>query len=94
MLTEASSGRAWAAWMNLRTFPARKARSRPARSSSTMVTPPEVPMPGIAGGGKAKPMASGMAANSRFSRAMMAAAFSSGACRSSHGFREMKKNPL
>ena len=36
----------------------------PERSSSTKVTPPDVPTPGMAGGGNAKPTAPGILANS------------------------------
>ena len=39
---------------------ARNATSLPARSSSMKVTPPAVPMPGIAGGGKANATPSGI----------------------------------
>ena len=68
--------------------------SLPARSSTTMVTPPAVPMPGMAGGEKAKATPCGSFANSRFRWAMMASYFSSGFFRSCQGLSVMKKNPL
>ena len=58
------SGRLRAASTNLPTFCARKPMSLPERSSSMKVNPPEVPTPGIAGGGKAKAIPSGNPASS------------------------------
>src|SRR5580692_3453317 len=54
VLTVPSSGRLRAAAKNLVKLSPRNLTSRPARSSSTNVTPPAVPTPGIAGGGEAK----------------------------------------
>ena len=48
-------------------FSARNAGSLPARSSSMNVTPPDVPMPGMAGGEKAKAWASATPASRWFS---------------------------
>ena len=75
-------------------FSARKVTSLPARSCSTMVTPPEVPTPGMAGGGKAKPMASGIFAISLLMWLRMAMYCSSGWVRSDQFFSEMKKKVL
>ncbi len=62
VVTLASSGRFLAASMNFFVLAARKSMSFPARSWRMKVTPPEVPTPMMAGGGKAKPMAPGMPA--------------------------------
>ena len=48
--------------------------SFPARSSSMKLMPPDVPTPGMAGGGTANACASGSAASRRFSDRMMASA--------------------
>ena len=68
--------------------------SLPARSSRMKVTPPEVPMPGMAGGGKAKPMAPGISRSSRFRWALMASYCSSGFLRFAQSSRVMKKKAL
>ena len=94
VVTRANSGRFRASARNFCVFSHRKAMSFPARSSSTMVTPPAVPIPGMAGGEKAKATPCGSFANSRFRWAMMASYFSSGFFRSSQGLRVMKKKPL
>ena len=60
VITEANSGRLRAASRNALAFLARNSTSWPERSSSMNVAPPEVPTPGIAGGGKAKACASGI----------------------------------
>jgi len=92
LVAEAISGR-WrtASRKRVRLSP-RKATSRPARSSSMKVTPPDVPMPGIAGGGKEKATPSGMAASRSLMVRLITAYCSSGAVRSSQGFSVMKKN--
>ena len=68
--------------------------SLPARSSRMKVTPPEVPTPMMAGGGKAKPMAPGMPAIFFEIDALIASYFSSGFFRLDHSSREMKKKAL
>ncbi len=65
-VTEASSFRSRAAATNFITFCVRKATSRPARSCSMKVTPPLVPMPGIAGGEKANARAAGTCESAAF----------------------------
>ena len=94
VVTPASSGRWRAASTNVRTFPARKAMSLPARSSSRKVTPPEVPTPGMAGGEKAKARAPGIRERAPLRRRLMASYFSSGALRSAQSWRVMKKKLL
>ncbi len=94
MVTLASSGRFRAASMNFCVFSARKPTSRPARSSSMKVTPPEVPIPWMAGGEKENAIPCGSRPSSRLRRAWMPATCSSGRFRSDHGFRAMKKKPL
>ena len=64
-MTPAISGRLRAASMKVSRSRARNATSLPARSWSMNVTPPEVPMPGMAGGGKAKAAPPAMLASSR-----------------------------
>src|ERR1700730_13292498 len=54
VLTPAISGRLRAAVRNVFKLVARNCTSLPARSSRTNVNPPEVPTPGMAGGGKTK----------------------------------------
>jgi hypothetical protein len=83
-----------AAARNFWVFSQRKLISLPARSSRIKVTPPAVPMPGMAGGEKAKAMPWGSLPNSRFRLAMMASYFSSGFFRSCQGLRVTKKKPL
>ena len=83
-----------AAARNFCRFSARNGRPLPERSSSTNVTPPEVPTPGIAGGGKAMPMAPGILANSRFKWSLMAVYCSSGFRRLAHSSKAMKKKLL
>ena len=61
--TLAISGRFLAASMKCCVLPARKAMSFPPRSSNIKLTPPEVPTPGIAGGGNRKAFASGIPAS-------------------------------
>ena len=72
----ANSGRWRAAARNFVVFSARYSGSRPARSSSMKVTPPEVPMPGMTGGAKANAWASGTPASRRFRFRMMTSAVS------------------
>jgi uncharacterized protein (DUF608 family) len=66
----------------------------PERSWSMKVTPPAVPTPGIAGGGKAKERASGSAPSSRLRCALIAAYCSSGALRSPQSSKITKKKAL
>ncbi len=61
---DANSGLLRASSRNLRRFSARKSIPFPARSSSMNVIPPEVPMPGMAGGEKANVWADGIFDNS------------------------------
>ena len=65
------SGRLRAAARNLSRLSARNWTSRPARSSSTNVNPPEVPTPGIAGGEKLKTVPCGNLLSCWFSRALI-----------------------
>ena len=58
------------------------------------VTPPDVPMPGMAGGENAKTCASGTPARRWFSRCMMTSAVRPCLSRSSQSSSVMKKNPL
>ena len=58
------------------------------------VTPPLVPIPGMAGGEKAKARAAAILENSTFTCLRIAWYCSSGAFRSFHSFSEMKKMPL
>ena len=94
MVTRAISGRFFASSMNFCVFSHRKAMSLPERSSRMKVTPPEVPMPGMAGGEKAKATPWGIRPMRRLRLAMMASYFSSGLLRSCQGFRVMKKKLL
>ncbi len=90
MKTSENSGRLRAASRNLAVLSARNAGSLPARSSSMNVTPPAVPMPGTAGGAKAKACASGTPAIRRFRSRMMTSAVSPFLFRSSQGSRLTK----
>ncbi len=75
-------------------FSHRKGMSLPERSCRMKVTPPAVPMPGMAGGEKAKATPCVIWLMRRLRFAMMAAYFSSGAVRSCQGLRVTKKKPL
>jgi hypothetical protein len=55
------------------------------------VAPPEVPMPGMAGGEKAKPMAPLMPASFWLMPLLMVSYCSSGVLRAAHSSRVMKK---
>ena len=68
--------------------------SFPDRSSRTKVAPPEVPTPGMAGGGKAKAMASVNPLSSRFRWSLMASYCSSGFFLAAHSSSVMKKKEL
>ena len=94
MESPAISGRLAAAAMNLLTLLARKATSRPARSSSTKVKPPAVPTPGMDGGEKANARPSGILDSSRFRRARIASKCSASLVRSDHGLKFTKKKAL
>ncbi len=94
VVARAISGRLVAAAMNFCVFWKRNAMSFPARSSSRKVTPPEVPMPGMAGGEKAKATPWGSLLSLAFSPAKRFPYFSSELFRSPQGFRVTKKNPL
>ena len=58
------------------------------------VKPPEVPMPGMEGGGNAKAVASGSFPSSAFRWARIAWNCSAGLVRSLHGLSVTKKNAL
>ncbi len=64
--------------------------SLPARSSSMKVIPPEVPTPGMAGGGTAKAAASGKTARRRFRSRVMVSAVRPLVSRSFQGARVRK----
>ena len=68
--------------------------SLPARSSSTNVKPPAVPMPGIDGGENAIALPSGILRSSALMWARMAPNFSSGLVRSDQGLKLTKKKAL
>ena len=87
-----SSGRLRAASRNVFTFCARNATSLPERSSNMNWNPPEVPTPGITGGGKANAIPSLRLERYLFSRALIASYFSSGFVRSLQGLKLTKKN--
>ena len=80
--------------MNFCVCCARYSTCIPARSSRTATTPPEVPIPGMAGGGKPNAIPSGILASASFARIMMALTCSCADLRSSHDFRLTKKKPL
>jgi hypothetical protein len=86
----ANSGRFRAAARNLSVFSARNAGSLPERSSRMKVTPPEVPMPGIAGGENAKTWASATPASFWFSCRMITSAVSPFLLRASQSSSVMK----
>ena len=58
-----------------------------------MFAPPAVPMPGMAGGWKAKTRASGIFENAMFSARTMPAADSLSSLRSAHSWKAMKTVP-
>src|SRR6266699_7063344 len=89
-----SSGRLLAASKNVFRFCARNPTSLPARSSSINVNPPEVPTPGIGGGGNAKAIPSLRVERYLFRRALIAGYCSSGFVRSLQGLKVTKKNAL
>ena len=94
VFTLAISGRLPAASMNFCVCWARNATSLPARSSSTIETPPEVPTPGMAGGGNPKACASDIAPSFALMVRKIGRSCSSGLWRSSHGASVTKRNPL
>ena len=92
--TVASSGRFLAASMKVAVLAARNSRSLPARSSSMKVTPPEVPIPGMAGGEKAKPTAPLRLPSFLLSACLMASYCTSGSVRSAQSSKVTKKKAL
>ena len=94
VLAEAISGRSRASARKRSVFSARNSTLPPERSSSMKVTPPDVPTPGIAGGGNAKAIASGSRESSWLRCALIAAYCSSGAVRSPHSSKVTKKKAL
>jgi hypothetical protein len=76
--------------MKIPKFFSRNFGSIPSRSSRMKVVPPEVPIPGMAGGGKQKLMAPGTRAIFLLIVCRRLKASSPGAVRSSHGFSVMK----
>ena len=81
--------------MKARVFFEMNATGAPVRSSSMNVTPPDVPMPGMAGGGKAN-AAEGFAsaASSLLIFFWIASTWSSGVLRFAHSSSVMKKKPV
>src|SRR4029079_16145499 len=94
VLSPASSGRLRASVRKVLRFDDRHSRYLPARSSSTNVNPPDVPMPGMAGGEKEKAIASGNDDRATLIRCLMAWSCSSRDFRSSQGFSVTKKKAL
>src|ERR1700679_400007 len=93
--TPAISGRFLQAAMYLLRFCVRNERSLlPERSSRIIVTPPEVPTPGIDGGGKANPIPSSTPRLGRLKLARMALYCSSGFVLSAQSLSVMKKTVL
>ena len=80
--------------MNFCVLSARNAISFPERSSSINVTPPDVPTPGIAGGGNRKALAPGSSASRLFTFLKIGRSCSSGFLRSAQGSSVTKKNAL
>src|SRR5205085_1833654 len=89
-----SSGRFLAASRNVFRLLERKETSLPARSSKTKVNPPDVPTPGMTGGGNANAIPSLKPESSLFKLALIAWYCSSGFVRSLHGLNVTKKNAL
>ncbi|OQC28602.1 MAG: hypothetical protein BWX71_00751 [Deltaproteobacteria bacterium ADurb.Bin072] len=94
VVTFAISGLFLAASRNLSTFAVRKGMSLPARSSRMKVMPPEVPMPGMAGGEKAMPRASDMPRSSSVILPLMNRYHSSILFRSDQSLSVTKKKAL
>src|SRR5258708_17188003 len=93
--TAAISGRFLQAAMYLLRFCVRNERSLlPERSSRIIVTPPEVPTPGIDGGGKANPIPSSTPRIVRFRLPRIAVYCSSGFVLSAQSLRAMKQTGL
>src|SRR6185436_14503575 len=88
------SGRLLAASRNFSVFSARNPMSFEARSSSTIDTPPDVPTPGMEGGGKRNARAPGKPAIRALTLLKIASNCSSVCLRSCHGSSEMKKRAL
>src|ERR1700741_5566787 len=94
VLSPASSGRFRASVRKVLRFDDRKSRSLPARSSSTNVNRPDVPIPGMAGGEKEKAIPYGSDDRSALIRCLMAWSCSERDFRSSQGFSVTKKKAL
>src|ERR1700723_430555 len=94
VLSPASSGSLRASVKSVWRFDEKNSRSLPARSSSTNVKPPDVPMPGMAGGEKENAIPSGSDERSVLIRCLMAWSCSERDFRSPQGFRVTKKKAL
>src|ERR1700749_4577371 len=94
VVTLESSGRLRAAARNVSRFLAKNVVSFPDLYWRTNVSPPEVPTPRIAGGGKENAVPAEIFDSSLLRRALIALYFSSGALRSPHGLKDTKKNAL
>src|SRR6201986_2623565 len=94
VLSPASSGRLRASVRKVLRFDDRNSRSLPARSSSTNVNPPDVPMTGRAGGEKEKASPSGSDDRSALILFLMALSCYALEFRSSQRFRVTLKNVL
>src|SRR5215470_2434850 len=80
--------------MNFCVCCARKSTGIPARSSRTATTPPDAPIPGIDGGGKANAIPYGTFARASSALTLICLKCSCKEVRFSQGLRVIKKNPL